>query len=159
MKYIIDLSVGVGYADDIDHLGHRRVGRVGNRRELLQNQFRILTPSPNGSSVIRERMTIQDINNLTPQLLINTRPISSSIDEFFGSSQLSQFMDQVNPLSELTLQEAFDCIRTWWIETRKSWIRGVRDVTSNSFRVVFALLKHLKVQMPVLLVLWLLTLR
>ncbi|MBI4858771.1 MAG: hypothetical protein HY815_00630 [Candidatus Riflebacteria bacterium] len=97
IRYLINLSCGIGATDDIDHLGNRRVRRCG---ELLQNQFRISLARM--ERVIRERMTIQDINSLTPQVLINTRPIVGVIDEFFGSSQLSQFMDQVNPLAELT---------------------------------------------------------
>ncbi len=87
----------MGKPDDIDHLSNRRIRQVG---ELLQNQFRIgLTRL---ERVVRERMTIQDLDVVTPQTLINTKPITSSIREFFGSSQLSQFMDQTNPLSELT---------------------------------------------------------
>ena len=87
----------LGKTDDIDHLGNRRIRCVG---ELLQNQFRIgLTRL---ERVVRERMTIQDLDVITPQTLINTKPITSAIREFFGSSQLSQFMDQTNPLSELT---------------------------------------------------------
>jgi len=127
MKYIIDLSVGVGYVDDIDHLGHRRVRRVG---ELLQNQFRISLARMD--RVIRERMTIQDINNLTPQLLINTRPISSSVDEFFGSSQLSQFMDQVNPLSELTHKRRLSALGPGGLKRERAGYE-VRDVHPTHF--------------------------
>ena len=99
INYMNCLAVGLGNLDDIDHLGNRRIRSVG---ELLQNQFRI------GFSrlerVIRERMTLQaqDLNNLTPQSLINIRPVVAAIKEFFGSSPLSQFMDQTNPLAELT---------------------------------------------------------
>ena len=97
ISYLLNLDHGLGVIDDIDHLGNRRIRCVG---ELLQNQFRIgLTRL---ERVVRERMTIQDLDVVTPQTLINTKPISSSIREFFGSSQLSQFMDQTNPLSELT---------------------------------------------------------
>ena len=97
VSYILNLDHGLGKKDDIDHLGNRRIRCVG---ELLQNQFRIgLTRL---ERVVRERMTIQDLDVVTPQTLINTKPITSSIREFFGSSQLSQFMDQTNPLSELT---------------------------------------------------------
>ena len=97
VSYILNLDHGLGKKDDIDHLGNRRIRCVG---ELLQNQFRIgLTRL---ERVVRERMTIQDLDVVTPQTLINTKPITSSIREFFGSSQLSQFMDQSNPLSELT---------------------------------------------------------
>ena len=97
VNYLLNLQYDLGKVDDIDHLGNRRIRCVG---ELLQNQFRIgLTRL---ERVVRERMTIQDLDVVTPQTLINTKPITSSIKEFFGSSQLSQFMDQTNPLSELT---------------------------------------------------------
>ena len=97
ISYLVNLEYGLGEIDDIDHLGNRRIRCVG---ELLQNQFRIgLTRL---ERAVRERMTTQDLDVVTPQTLINTKPITSSIREFFGSSQLSQFMDQTNPLSELT---------------------------------------------------------
>ncbi|KLA44608.1 DNA-directed RNA polymerase subunit beta [Ligilactobacillus ruminis] len=97
MNYFFNLQEGLGSTDDIDHLGNRRIRSVG---ELLQNQFRIgLTRM---ERVVRERMSIQDISTVTPQQLINIRPVVASIKEFFGSSQLSQFMDQTNPLGELT---------------------------------------------------------
>ena len=97
INYLICLSHGIGTPDDIDHLGNRRVRAVG---ELLQNQLRI--GFSRMDKIIKERMTIQDVNNLTPQGLINIRPIVAAIREFFGSSPLSQFMDQNNPLAELT---------------------------------------------------------
>ena len=97
INYNIHLEYGIGNSDDIDHLGNRRIRAVG---ELLQNQYRI------GLSrlerVVRERMTTQDIDSITPQSLINIKPVTAAVKEFFGSSQLSQFMDQNNPLSELT---------------------------------------------------------
>ncbi len=96
-SYVMGISYGVGSVDDIDHLGNRRIRSVG---ELLQNQFRIGLARM--ERVVRERMTIQDVEIATPQALINTRPVVAAIKEFFGSSQLSQFMDQTNPLSELT---------------------------------------------------------
>ena len=96
INYVICLANGIGEIDDIDHLGNRRVRCVG---ELLQNQFRIGLSRM--ERVVRERMTIQDMEVITPQTLINIRPISATINEFFGSSQLSQFMDQPNPLAEL----------------------------------------------------------
>ncbi len=97
IEYLIGLSFDIGTIDDIDHLGNRRVRSVG---ELLQNQFRVgLTRI---ERIVRERMTIQDIENLTPQNLINAKPLVASIKEFFGSSQLSQFMDQTNPIAEIT---------------------------------------------------------
>ncbi|MDR1158308.1 MAG: DNA-directed RNA polymerase subunit beta [Oscillospiraceae bacterium] len=97
VNYMCALVYGIGYPDDIDHLGNRRLRSVG---ELLQNQFRI--GFSRMERVIRERMTIQDLDIVTPQSLINIRPVTASIKEFFGSSPLSQFMDQTNPLAELT---------------------------------------------------------
>ncbi|MDR3206777.1 MAG: DNA-directed RNA polymerase subunit beta [Oscillospiraceae bacterium] len=97
VNYMCGLAFGIGVQDDIDHLGNRRLRSVG---ELLQNQFRI--GFSRMERVIRERMTIQDLDIVTPQSLINIRPVTASIKEFFGSSPLSQFMDQTNPLAELT---------------------------------------------------------
>mgnify|MGYP003365358776 FL=1 len=97
MNYFFSLQEGIGFVDDIDHLGNRRIRSVG---ELLQNQFRIGLSRM--ERVVRERMSIQDTSTVTPQQLINIRPVVASIKEFFGSSQLSQFMDQTNPLGELT---------------------------------------------------------
>ena len=97
INYLNALAFGVGTPDDIDHLGNRRLRCVG---ELLQNQFRI--GFSRMERVIRERMTIQDLDIVTPQSLINIRPVTAAIKEFFGSSPLSQFMDQTNPLAELT---------------------------------------------------------
>ena len=97
MNYFFNLMEDIGNVDDIDHLGNRRIRSVG---ELLQNQFRIGLARM--ERVVRERMSIQDTETLTPQQLINIRPVVASIKEFFGSSQLSQFMDQTNPLGELT---------------------------------------------------------
>ena len=97
ISYNLHLSDGIGHVDDIDHLGNRRLRSVG---ELLQNQFRIGLSRM--ERVVKERMTIQDVDVITPQALINIRPVSAAIKEFFGSSQLSQFMDQTNPLAELT---------------------------------------------------------
>lgn len=97
VSYEFNLSYGVGSTDDIDHLGNRRVRNVG---ELLQNQFRIGISRM--ERVVRERMSTQDPDLATPQALINIRPVTAAMKEFFGSSQLSQFMDQTNPLAELT---------------------------------------------------------
>ena len=97
MNYFLNLQEDLGSIDDIDHLGNRRIRSVG---ELLQNQFRIGLSRM--ERVVRERMSIQDTATVTPQQLINIRPVVASIKEFFGSSQLSQFMDQTNPLGELT---------------------------------------------------------
>lgn len=97
MNYFLNLQENLGSTDDIDHLGNRRIRSVG---ELLQNQFRIGLSRM--ERVVRERMSIQDTSTITPQQLINIRPVVASVKEFFGSSQLSQFMDQTNPLGELT---------------------------------------------------------
>ena len=97
MSYFFNLQENIGNVDDIDHLGNRRIRSVG---ELLQNQFRIGLSRM--ERVVRERMSIQDVATVTPQQLINIRPVVAAIKEFFGSSQLSQFMDQTNPLGELT---------------------------------------------------------
>ncbi|MFT8339217.1 DNA-directed RNA polymerase subunit beta [Schleiferilactobacillus harbinensis] len=97
VNYFLNLQEGIGTTDDIDHLGNRRIRSVG---ELLQNQFRIGLARM--ERVVRERMSIQDANTVTPQQLINIRPVVAAVKEFFGSSQLSQFMDQNNPLAELT---------------------------------------------------------
>ncbi|MGO3170270.1 MAG: DNA-directed RNA polymerase subunit beta [Bavariicoccus seileri] len=97
LNYFLNLYEGLGKTDDIDHLGNRRIRSVG---ELLQNQFRIGLSRM--ERVVRERMSIQDASTVTPQQLINIRPVVAAIKEFFGSSQLSQFMDQTNPLGELT---------------------------------------------------------
>ena len=97
INYLLNLTHGVGHVDDIDHLGNRRIRSVG---EQLQNQLRI--GFARMDKIVKERMTTQDNEKLTPQALINIRPVATVIREFFGSSQLSQFMDQANPLSELT---------------------------------------------------------
>lgn len=102
MNYFFNLQEGMGSTDDIDHLGNRRTRSVG---ELLQNQFRIGLSRM--ERVVRERMSIQDTSTVTPQQLINIRPVVASIKEFFGSSQLSQFMDQTNPLGELSHKRRF----------------------------------------------------
>ena len=112
----------LGNTDDIDHLGNRRIRCVG---ELLQNQFRIgLTRL---ERVVRERMTIQDLDVVTPQTLINTKPITSSIREFFGSSQLSQFMDQCNPLSELTHKRRISALGPGGLSRERTGFE-VRDI-------------------------------
>ena len=97
INYNMHLEEQVGNADDIDHLGNRRIRAVG---ELLQNQYRIGLSRM--ERVVRERMTTQDMDGITPQSLINIKPVTAAVKEFFGSSQLSQFMDQNNPLAELT---------------------------------------------------------
>ena len=122
VNYLLNLSHGLGKPDDIDHLSNRRIRCVG---ELLQNQFRIgLTRL---ERVVRERMTIQDLDVVTPQTLINTKPITSSIREFFGSSQLSQFMDQTNPLSELTHKRRISALGPGGLTRERAGFE-VRDV-------------------------------
>ncbi|MEZ4873376.1 MAG: hypothetical protein R2827_14290 [Bdellovibrionales bacterium] len=97
VKTIIDLKNGIGVIDDIDHLGNRRVRSVG---ELLENQYRIGLVRM--ERAIRERMSLQDLETMMPHDLVNAKPVNAVVKEFFGSSQLSQFMDQTNPLSEIT---------------------------------------------------------
>ncbi len=97
VSYLIGMNYGIGHIDDIDHLGNRRIRSVG---ELLQNHIRVGLARL--ERTVRERMTVQDMDIVTPSNLINTRPVAAAIKEFFGSSQLSQFMDQTNPLAELT---------------------------------------------------------
>ena len=122
ISYLLNLDHGIGEIDDIDHLSNRRIRCVG---ELLQNQFRIgLTRL---ERVVRERMTIQDLDVVTPQTLINTKPITSSIREFFGSSQLSQFMDQTNPLSELTHKRRISALGPGGLTRERAGFE-VRDV-------------------------------
>ena len=122
INYLFNLSHGLGKPDDIDHLANRRIRCVG---ELLQNQFRIgLTRL---ERVVRERMTIQDLDVVTPQTLINTKPITSAIREFFGSSQLSQFMDQTNPLSELTHKRRISALGPGGLTRERAGFE-VRDV-------------------------------
>ena len=122
INYLLNLQYDLGNIDDIDHLGNRRIRCVG---ELLQNQFRIgLTRL---ERVVRERMTIQDLDVITPQTLINTKPITSAIREFFGSSQLSQFMDQTNPLSELTHKRRISALGPGGLSRERAGFE-VRDV-------------------------------
>ncbi|TCP24154.1 DNA-directed RNA polymerase subunit beta [Scopulibacillus darangshiensis] len=122
INYFFNLLHGIGDTDDIDHLGNRRLRSVG---ELLQNQFRIGLSRM--ERVIRERMSIQDTNAITPQALINIRPVIASIKEFFGSSQLSQFMDQTNPLAELTHKRRLSALGPGGL-TRERAGMEVRDV-------------------------------
>lgn len=122
LSYFFNLLHGVGYTDDIDHLGNRRLRSVG---ELLQNQFRIGLSRM--ERVVRERMSIQDTDSITPQQLINIRPVIASIKEFFGSSQLSQFMDQANPLAELTHKRRLSALGPGGL-TRERAGMEVRDV-------------------------------
>ena len=122
ISYFFNLLHGVGDTDDIDHLGNRRLRSVG---ELLQNQFRIGLSRM--ERVVRERMSIQDTNTITPQQLINIRPVIASIKEFFGSSQLSQFMDQTNPLGELTHKRRLSALGPGGLTRERAGFE-VRDV-------------------------------
>ena len=127
INYVIHLDYGYGNVDDIDHLGNRRIRSVG---ELLQNQFRIGLSRM--ERVVRERMTIQDMENATPQALINVRPVTAAIKEFFGSSQLSQFMDQNNPLSELTHKRRLSALGPGGLSRERAGFE-VRDVHSSHY--------------------------
>lgn len=127
INYIFNLMSDTGFADDIDHLGNRRVRSVG---ELLQNQFRI--GMARMERVVRERMTTQDAEIVTPQNLINIRPVVASIKEFFGSSQLSQFMDQHNPLSELTHKRRLSALGPGGLSRERAGFE-VRDVHNSHY--------------------------
>ncbi|MBU5465144.1 DNA-directed RNA polymerase subunit beta [Anaerotignum sp. MSJ-24] len=127
INYVMHLDYGYGNVDDIDHLGNRRIRSVG---ELLQNQFRIGLSRM--ERVVRERMTIQDMENATPQALINVRPVTAAIKEFFGSSQLSQFMDQNNPLSELTHKRRLSALGPGGLSRERAGFE-VRDVHSSHY--------------------------
>ncbi|MBR4410575.1 MAG: DNA-directed RNA polymerase subunit beta [Firmicutes bacterium] len=122
VSYILNLNYGIGSVDDIDHLGNRRLRTVG---ELLQNQFRIGLARM--ERVVKERMTIQDIDVTTPQALMNIRPVTAAIKEFFGSSQLSQFMDQNNPLAELTHKRRLSALGPGGLSRERAGME-VRDV-------------------------------
>ncbi len=126
-KYLLRLMSGEGRADDIDHLGNRRLRSVG---ELLQNQFRIGLSRM--ERVVRERMTIQDVDVITPQVLINIRPVVAAIKEFFGSSQLSQFMDQTNPLAELTHKRRLSALGPGGLSRERAGFE-VRDVHHSHY--------------------------
>ncbi|GAE08828.1 DNA-directed RNA polymerase subunit beta [Paenibacillus sp. JCM 10914] len=127
ISYFINLLHGIGNTDDIDHLGNRRLRSVG---ELLQNQFRIGLSRM--ERVVRERMSIQDANVITPQALINIRPVIASIKEFFGSSQLSQFMDQTNPLAELTHKRRLSALGPGGLTRERAGFE-VRDVHHSHY--------------------------
>jgi len=127
INYFMNLLHDIGSTDDIDHLGNRRLRSVG---ELLQNQFRIGLSRM--ERVVRERMSIQDQNAITPQALINIRPVMAAIKEFFGSSQLSQFMDQTNPLAELTHKRRLSALGPGGL-TRERAGMEVRDVHPSHY--------------------------
>jgi len=127
INYLIGLPYGLGTTDNIDHLGNRRVRSVG---ELLKNQFRIGVSRL--ERIIKERMNTQDINEVTPQSLINIRPVTSAIKEFFGSSQLSQFMDQSNPLAELTHKRKVSALGPGGLNRERASF-DVRDVHHSHY--------------------------
>ena len=127
ISYILNLNYGIGSIDDIDHLGNRRLRTVG---ELLQNQFRIGLARM--ERVVKERMTIQDIDVTTPQALMNIRPVTAAIKEFFGSSQLSQFMDQNNPLAELTHKRRLSALGPGGLSRERAGFE-VRDVHHSHY--------------------------
>jgi DNA-directed RNA polymerase subunit beta len=127
ISYIIGLDYDIGAIDDIDHLGNRRLRSVG---ELLQNQFRIGLSRM--ERVVRERMSVQDDEILTPQGLINTRPVNAALKEFFGSSQLSQFMDQTNPLAELTHKRRLSALGPGGLSRERAGFE-VRDVHHSHY--------------------------
>ena len=127
ISYYLNLLDGIGHDDEIDHLGNRRVRQVG---ELLQNQLKIGLSRM--ERVVRERMTTQDIETVTPKTLINIRPVTAVIKEFFGSSQLSQFMDQVNPIAELTHKRRLSALGPGGLSRDRAGME-VRDVNPSHY--------------------------
>jgi DNA-directed RNA polymerase subunit beta len=127
VSYYLNLMVGIGHDDEIDHLGNRRIRQVG---ELLQNQFKI--GFSRMERVIRERMTTQDMETVTPKTLINIRPVTAVIKEFFGGSQLSQFMDQVNPIAELTHKRRLSALGPGGLSRDRAGLE-VRDVNASHY--------------------------
>ena len=127
VSYYLNLMDGIGHDDEIDHLANRRIRQVG---ELLQNQFKI--GFSRMERVIRERMTTQDMETVTPKTLINIRPVTAVIKEFFGSSQLSQFMDQVNPIAELTHKRRLSALGPGGLSRDRAGME-VRDVNASHY--------------------------
>ena len=127
VSYYLNLLQGIGNFDEIDHLGNRRIRQVG---ELLQNQFRIGVSRM--ERVIRERMTTQEMEEVTPKTLINIRPVTAAMKEFFGSSQLSQFMDQTNPIAELTNKRRLSALGPGGLSRDRAGVE-VRDVNSSHY--------------------------
>ena len=127
VSYYLNLLHGVGNFDEIDHLGNRRIRQVG---ELLQNQFRIGVSRM--ERVIRERMTTQEMEEVTPKTLINIRPVTAAMKEFFGSSQLSQFMDQTNPIAELTNKRRLSALGPGGLSRDRAGVE-VRDVNTSHY--------------------------
>ena len=127
VSYYLNLHDGIGNTDEIDNLGNRRVRQVG---ELIQNQFR--TGVSRMERVIRERMTTQEVENITPKTLINIRPVTAALKEFFGSSQLSKFMDQINPIAELTDKRRLSSLGPGGLSRERAGM-DVRDVNSSHY--------------------------
>ena len=127
VSYYLDLLANIGNIDEIDHLGNRRVRQVG---ELIQTQFRV--GMSRMERVIRERMTTQEIENVTPKTLINIRPVTAALKEFFGSSQLSKFMDQINPIAELTDKRRLSSLGPGGLSRDRAGM-DVRDVNESHY--------------------------
>ena len=127
VKYLLDLKDGKGEIDDIDHLGNRRVRSVG---ELLENQFRIGLVRM--ARAVKERMGFQEVETMMPHDLVNSKPVMAVIREFFGSSQLSQFMDQTNPLSEVTHKRRLSALGPGGLTRERAGFE-VRDVHSTHY--------------------------
>ncbi len=127
ISYYLGLQKGIGHLDEVDHLGNRRVKQVG---ELIENQFKIGVSRL--ERVIRERMTTQDIETATPKSLINIRPVTASLKEFFGSSQLSKFMDQINPIAELTDKRRLSSLGPGGLSRERAGME-VRDVNQSHY--------------------------
>ena len=127
ISYYLNLLYGIGNIDEIDHLGNRRVRQVG---ELIQNQFRV--GMSRMERVIRERMTTQELENVTPKTLINIRPVTAALKEFFGSSQLSKFMDQINPIAELTDKRRLSSLGPGGLSRDRAGME-VRDVNASHY--------------------------
>ena len=127
VSYYLNLQYGIGSDDEIDHLGNRRVRQVG---ELIQTQFRV--GMSRMERVIRERMTTQELETVTPKTLINIRPVTACLKEFFGSSQLSKFMDQINPIAELTDKRRLSCLGPGGLSRERAGME-VRDVNPSHY--------------------------
>ena len=127
VKYLVDLNNGKGKVDDIDHLGNRRVRAVG---ELLENQFRVGLVRM--ERAVKERMAIQEIDTMMPYDLVNQKPVAAAVKEFFGSSQLSQFMDQTNPLSEVTHKRRLSALGPGGLTRERAGFE-VRDVHATHY--------------------------
>src|SRR5665811_1554572 len=127
VKYLLQLMEGVGEIDDIDHFGNRRIRNIG---ELIQNQVRIGLSRM--ERVVKERMTTQDAETITPKTLINIRPLVASLKEFFGSGQLSQFLDQTNPLAEITHKRRLSALGPGGLSRERAGFE-VRDVHASHY--------------------------